>query len=695
MFRKPSEISSSSEDEIDPSSGPPSAPPASPCQPTAGAPEQEPEPVNPVTLYSSISPTTPANHHSAILFNSLLEHFVKTRVSALQPGLADRIFANLAHRLGNLGFVPQTSGDIAREDLAPVRQGYLRGLDHLLSQEIDKNTEENRAAGVLAGDSGRRRGVESGMGAGARPSFRRLLTDLTTQNLNPNERQAIHRSSSLSVLSDAYKNSPYRPSTAPGAASGTATPPFLPPHAQSSPAIIQPAILLPPPRYVNDFVEIALLGKGGYGSVYHVRHRLDGVEYAIKKVVIKKGVLENELGGKKDGLERVMNEIKTLAQLHHAGIVRYFCSWVEGVVEDMLTTPQFIGDHAGVQDVQDPQSPKAEIPNEIEDIDADIVFAYSGEDERIETVEETVTTYGASGQASDGLEDSIESIPRPYTKRRHSQSNVQHGKPKVAFDIPSHSDSESELTGSNIFSSGGGLLIKSTANSHGRKSSSTSSGLTLYIQMSLHSFTLTSFLSTSVHLSKPIPRHCFCVKSSLDIFLGLLEGVQYLHSQGIAHRDLKPGNIFLDIEPSRKGCRCGEAVVLPHIGDFGLGTSISNDGHDSTAAVGTEFYKPVDLDPAIQGDVVGRDLFALGIILLELLVRFGTRMERVEVLSRISKNGQIPKDIEKLEDHRVARVIKGCCGVGENRWEISKVKASIQIILDDLKGVKHGGPTVV
>ncbi|CAZ79774.1 unnamed protein product [Tuber melanosporum] len=621
MFRKPSEISSSSEDEVDPSSDPPSTSSDPSRQPTAGTPEQALEPVNPVTLYSPIPPTTSANRHSAILMNSLIEHFVRSRVPASDPELADRVFAVIARHLGNLGFVPQTSGDLAREGLAPVRQGYIRGLDQILTQEIEKITEENGAARVLAGDLGRR-GAESSNGAETRRTFRRLFRGTATQNLSPNDRQVIHRSSSLSVLSDARKNSS---DTAPGAVAGTATPPFLPPHAQTTPATIQPTILLPS-RYVNDFVEIAPLGRGGYGSVYHVRNRLDRVEYAVKKVVIKKSILENELGGK-DGLERVMNEIKTLAQLNHVGIVRYFCSWIEGVIEDMLTASQFIGDHVGVQNAQGHRSPKAEVLSEIEDIGAEIVFAYSGENEGIETVEEATTIAGANGQASDDLEDSIELIPRSYLRRRRSQPDAQHGKPKVAFDISSHPDPGSEfsgpeVSGSSIFS-GGGALIMSTANGHGKKPSSTSSGLTLYIQMSLHSFTLTSFISTSARPTTP--RHCFCVKSSLDIFLGLLDGVQYLHSQGIAHRDLKPGNIFLDVEPSRRGCRCGEAVVRPHIGDFGLGTSIGKDGHDSTAAVGTKFYKPVDLDPAIQGDVVGRDVFALGVILLELLVKFGTR----------------------------------------------------------------------
>ena len=36
-------------------------------------------------------------------------------------------------------------------------------------------------------------------------------------------------------------------------------------------------------RYLNEFDEIARLGKGGYGQVYKVRNKLDGQFYAIKK----------------------------------------------------------------------------------------------------------------------------------------------------------------------------------------------------------------------------------------------------------------------------------------------------------------------------------------------------------------------------------------------------------------------------
>ena len=39
-------------------------------------------------------------------------------------------------------------------------------------------------------------------------------------------------------------------------------------------------------RYFSEFEEIDLIGEGGFGKVYKVRHKLDGNIYAIKKAVI-------------------------------------------------------------------------------------------------------------------------------------------------------------------------------------------------------------------------------------------------------------------------------------------------------------------------------------------------------------------------------------------------------------------------
>lgn len=37
-------------------------------------------------------------------------------------------------------------------------------------------------------------------------------------------------------------------------------------------------------RYDTDFLEIRPLGRGGFGDVFEVQHKVDGVHYAVKKI---------------------------------------------------------------------------------------------------------------------------------------------------------------------------------------------------------------------------------------------------------------------------------------------------------------------------------------------------------------------------------------------------------------------------
>lgn len=76
-----------------------------------------------------------------------------------------------------------------------------------------------------------------------------------------------------------------------------------------------------PTRYKHDFVEIGKLGKGGFASVFKARNKLDGIEYAIKKVRLR--------GGTKVRYEKIFREIKFLARLDHKNVIRYYSSWLE------------------------------------------------------------------------------------------------------------------------------------------------------------------------------------------------------------------------------------------------------------------------------------------------------------------------------------------------------------------------------
>jgi translation initiation factor 2-alpha kinase 3 len=73
-------------------------------------------------------------------------------------------------------------------------------------------------------------------------------------------------------------------------------------------------------RFMEDFDLVQCLGKGGFGVVFEVKNKLDDCHYAIKRVV---------LPNKQESRDRVMREVRTLANCEHQNIVRYFHAWVE------------------------------------------------------------------------------------------------------------------------------------------------------------------------------------------------------------------------------------------------------------------------------------------------------------------------------------------------------------------------------
>ena len=177
--------------------------------------------------------------------------------------------------------------------------------------------------------------------------------------------------------------------------------------------------------------------------------------------------------------------------------------------------------------------------------------------------------------------------------------------------------------------------------------------LTLNVQMSLYESNLGAFLSPerTSFTSKPELSHCFHSCVSLELLSNILSGVEYLHSQNVVHRDLKPANIFLALSTGRrspygsvdlsgcKPCPDRECVhVVPRIGDFGLVAALDESCVvNTTRPVGTEFYRP---DKSSHNSAK-LDVFALGVIAVEMLYNFGTRMERSDALSRLKK-GKFP-----------------------------------------------------
>lgn len=346
--------------------------------------------------------------------------------------------------------------------------------------------------------------------------------------------------------------------------------------------------LEPVGRYQSDFEEVNLLGRGGFGSVTKVVHRVDKHAYAIKRI---------ELFGASSNRFQMLQECATLPQLSHAHIVRYYQAWIER--DSVQAEPSPLG-HAVAQ----------------------------------------------RGMFKEGLRQI----------RRISSTEFAGGD----IDWPSQSDVE-----------GGWQQRPSTPCHVGRATTLRES---LYIQMEYcDGKTLREAINGGqVHQD---------VALIWKLFRQILDGLAYIHSKGLIHRDLKPPNIFL----------CQGDGGHAKIGDFGLttkahlpaGSESFENGSAVSAAVGTVFYMAPEIAEAASARAAskvqnrnraprgkkrtpqdrpaivyntGVDMFSLGIIFFEMWhPPFTTCMERARILEFLAAGlSDLPSKT------RLADVLKKC-----------------------------------
>lgn len=383
-----------------------------------------------------------------------------------------------------------------------------------------------------------------------------------------------------------------------------------------------------PSRYVQDFDEIGILGRGGFGEVYQVRHKIDNCDYAVKKIPIRSSLMARIATGGQAVLDEVLAEVRSLSRLQHPNIVRYFSSWIEWSTRSGSA-----------------------------DSSADLIGP-------------TLTSQSSDARLGADISSSMDSLRRVRTESdtnddigfTFENSNSAHA-PANVVDTQSRKSESFDISRSDAKFPDGAFLSRLEP------------VLALHMQMSIHPLNLADFLSPPETEGTIQPlAHCFHLDPSIGILLALLDGVEYLHSEGVVHRDLKPANIFLRHESNARsmhGCidlstctRCQQAGIANPaklsicIGDFGLVTQLaSSDGTSAVpkGAVGTEIYRPTtskaDPSPSL-------DIFALGIIACELLHKFGTQMERRETLHAL-RRGTFPEQFASFAGQHAGE-IKDC-----------------------------------
>lgn len=93
------------------------------------------------------------------------------------------------------------------------------------------------------------------------------------------------------------------------------------------------------------------------------------------------------------------------------------------------------------------------------------------------------------------------------------------------------------------------------------------------------------------------------VKQAVEMTIGILSGLEFLHSRNIIHRDLKPANILLQGE-------------TPRLADFGISRVMKTNSASQNAA-GTPFYmSPEAFDRKRNAQT---DIWAIGVMLYQML----------------------------------------------------------------------------
>lgn len=228
---------------------------------------------NKVTSKSTETPSQ--RRQTKVLLVSLIESLCKTYGGT--PETTRKMFFDICQTLRTLGFIDSEFQD----DVASIRFTYHKAFEHIFYAAAQNVREQE-------------------LRLGNQP---KLLTSA--------EQQEFIKEHIESLSSDSSFFNPYTDNLNPLKYSLN--------HIQNS-------------RYENDFVEVGMLGRGGFASAYKVRNKLDDVEYAIKKIRLSNMDDHDDDNDEEDddtGHAKILREIKNLARLEHHNVVRYYSSWLE------------------------------------------------------------------------------------------------------------------------------------------------------------------------------------------------------------------------------------------------------------------------------------------------------------------------------------------------------------------------------
>ncbi|XP_035739612.1 eukaryotic translation initiation factor 2-alpha kinase 1-like isoform X2 [Vespa mandarinia] len=365
-------------------------------------------------------------------------------------------------------------------------------------------------------------------------------------------------------------------------------------------------------RYRREFHEISFIGGGGFGNVYKALHRLDGIEYAVKKIIVQSGHVST--------IKQHLEEVKSLAKLNHMNIVAYKTAWIEPTLVT-TTVPSLpnVGNERSKSHFSKYRA-KRNIPHQ------------SCKNNNFNNNSQLISNSNNSKKNS-GQDISLKSDKEVFYKtgqriiERSSSTSTED-----TSDIVSFRNDSNNSKSNNDYSRSNANYIVSDSNDESSsdinnqiyqyKSRVDPCYATLYIQMALCDKTLQQWLKERDDSTSQ--------QTITTIFTQILQGVDHIHSLGMVHHDIKPSNIFIT------------AHFQIQLGDFGLACPLQRKDHDSV--FGTHMYAAPE---QLKGKCNPKsDIYSIGIVLLELLIYTKTQMELCCIIDELKKD-QLPVSLIK------------------------------------------------
>jgi serine/threonine protein kinase len=413
-------------------------------------------------------------------------------------------------------------------------------------------------------------------------------------------------------------------------------------------------------RFLNSFTDIIEIGQGSYGAVFKSRHKLENRTYAIKKInfSIPKG--------RNPRMEALFREVEAMLSLEHRNVVRYITSWIE--LDDSSSQAEDTPKDSGCDDTG--KSPTMNF-NKKQGLD---FYLENNPDFEcsinpiLQKKAKVLTSSGASRTHSSRALSPCKEWSHPT-----ASNDLQISFGMLTKSKSSPRDSEDSL-GSSCSESRSLSPVKGGFHSSERRGKSPTpprERLVLFIQMEY---------CKGASLLSYIKQQDFHFSDSevFGVFTQIVEGLCYIHGKHIVHRDLKPGNILFDESGLLKICDFGLAIKKLTASSPGVEGKVQagEDKAEETLYAGTPLYCPLetsnDHSPEFDSKM---DVYALGIILFELLSDFKTDHHKLASIRALKANGKTTHTFRQQFGFRADIVEKLVRLDKEERPDAADVKA--------------------